>query len=96
MPGMTYAEVLATFKTQAAIARALGIQGPSVAEWAANDRIPLLRQHQIERLTGGALKADDPVTEATRRRGRRHRVTAVAAEATARAEGGALMLPGEG
>lgn len=47
---------VAYFGTRAAIARALGIKGPSVSEWG--DYPPMLRQLQIERLTGGALKAE--------------------------------------
>lgn len=45
-----------------AIARALGIKGPSVVNWG--ERIPPLRQLQIERVTGGTLKADDDILPA--------------------------------
>lgn len=45
------------FGTQQALADALGISQPSVAAWKA---IPILRQIQIETVTGGALKADLP------------------------------------
>lgn len=42
------------FGSQAALARALGIEQPSVAEWG--DKVPWRRQLQIERLTGGLLR----------------------------------------
>lgn len=106
---MRFAEALQHYGTQAAIARALGIQPAAVAQWAAIKRIPLLRQHQIERLTGGALKADDPVTATRRPAGSRHPLRRAAdqvltaaevraevdPERAAQAEGGALMLPVE-
>jgi transcriptional repressor of cell division inhibition gene dicB len=49
-------EVLDHFKTQKAIAEALGIAQPSVAEWG--EYPPDSRQLQIELLTGGTLKAE--------------------------------------
>jgi hypothetical protein len=54
--GMTKTEALQVFKTQAALARALGIGRASVHAWG--DDIPLDRQCQIEIITRGALKAD--------------------------------------
>jgi len=42
--------------TQHALAARLGIKQPSVANWG--DYPPALRQFQIERLSGGALKAE--------------------------------------
>lgn len=53
---MTKSDVLNHFGTQQAIADALGIYQSSVAEWT--ERIPALRQIQIERITLGALRAD--------------------------------------
>lgn len=55
---MTYEEAIQHYQTQSALAKALGIKGPSVAEWKANGTIPLTRQYQIEVLSGGKLKAD--------------------------------------
>lgn len=40
---------------QSALARALGLDQSTVNKWAA---IPPLRQLQLERVTGGRLKAD--------------------------------------
>lgn len=53
--GMKKDEVLAHFGSQAAVAAALGIRQPSVANWT--DPLPELRQLEIERLTCGALRA---------------------------------------
>lgn len=49
-------DVLEHFKTQAALARALGIGRASVNGWGGV--IPLDRQCQIEVITNGKLKAD--------------------------------------
>ena len=49
-------EVLAYFGTQVQLAKALGISQAAVAQWR---EVPMLRQYQLERLTGGALKAQD-------------------------------------
>jgi len=42
------------FGSQAELARALGINQASIAEWG--ERVPWRRQLEIERLTNGALK----------------------------------------
>lgn len=52
-------DVIEYFGSQAAVARALGIKPPSVAEWG--DVVPPLRQLQIERLTDGKLAADPAI-----------------------------------
>jgi predicted XRE-type DNA-binding protein len=52
---MTKDEVVKHFGSQAAVATALGIRQPSVAEWS--DPLPELRQLEIERLTEGKLRA---------------------------------------
>ena len=52
---MTKDQAIAHFGTQAALARALGIQRAAVHGWRG---VPLGRQYQLEVLTGGALKAD--------------------------------------
>lgn len=41
--------------SQAELARALGIKPQSISDWG--DTVPKLRQLQLERITGGALKA---------------------------------------
>lgn len=53
---MRTADVLHHFKTQTAVADALGIKQPSVASWG--EYPPGVRQLQLEFLTGGALKAE--------------------------------------
>lgn len=50
-----------------ALARALNIKPSSVCEWG--ETVPSLRQLQLERITGGALKADPTILpRKTRRR----------------------------
>ena len=49
-------EVLAYYGTQRQLAQALGITQAAVAQWR---EVPMLRQYQLERLTGGRLKAQD-------------------------------------
>lgn len=52
---MTKDEVIRFFGSQQAVATALGVKQPSVANWKAEP--PPLRQLQIERITGGQLRA---------------------------------------
>lgn len=54
--GVTYDDLIKHFGSQAAVARALNLQQPSVWEWKKKG-IPGKRQMQVERLTDGALKA---------------------------------------
>lgn len=49
-------DVVDYFGSQYAVARALNIKQPSVANWP--DIVPPLRQLQIENLTKGKLKAE--------------------------------------
>ena len=51
-------DVIEHYKTQTAVARALNIRDSAVSQWG--EFPPLLRQHQLEKLTGGKLKAEDP------------------------------------
>jgi hypothetical protein len=53
---MKKCEAVAYFGSQAALAAALKIKAPSVAEWG--EYPPPLRQMQIQELSGGALKAE--------------------------------------
>lgn len=55
---MTYDQSIKFFGTQSEMARALGVEPPSVYEW--KNGIPLVRQYQIELATKGKLKADVP------------------------------------
>jgi DNA-binding transcriptional regulator YdaS (Cro superfamily) len=52
-------DVIEHFGSQAAVAHVLGIKPPSVAGWG--DDVPPLRQLQIERITGGKLRADPKI-----------------------------------
>jgi len=52
---MTKDELIHHFGSQSAVAAALGIKQPSVSTWS--DPLPELRQLEIERLTGGKLRA---------------------------------------
>ncbi len=65
MPAMDMREALEWYGTKTRIAEALGIRLPSVAEWG--NTIPPLRQLQLERLTKGALRADDSILDCPRR-----------------------------
>lgn len=53
---MTMKEVVEHFGTKAGLAKALGITPQAVTLWG--DRVPELRQYQIQSLTRGALKVD--------------------------------------
>lgn len=57
--GMTKAEAIEFFGTQAALAAALGMKQPSVAEWGIHP--PEARQLQIHRVTQGKLRAEPDV-----------------------------------
>lgn len=57
---MTKDDAINYFGSQAALADALGIKQPSVAEW---DSVPDLRQLQLEILTHGKLKADPAIKQ---------------------------------
>lgn len=53
---MTKADLIAYYGSQGKAARALGLAQPSISGWG--EYPPPLRQLQIERATGGALKAE--------------------------------------
>lgn len=59
---MTYDDAIKHFGSQAKLARALNVRQPSVYEWRERG-IPLVRQYQIERITLGRLRVDDPLIE---------------------------------
>lgn len=54
---MQIADVIRHYGSHEAVAKALGIHPSAVYQWAKR-RVPLLRQMQIEVLTGGALKRE--------------------------------------
>lgn len=52
---MKTTEAIKFFGSKAALAEALGIKQQSINDWS--DTVPFIRQQQIEKLTGGKLKA---------------------------------------
>lgn len=56
MEPMKTAQAIAHFKTQTALAKAVGLDQSTVSTW--KEYPPPLRQLQIEALTGGELKAE--------------------------------------
>ena len=52
---MKTVDAIAFFKNKNRLAKALGITRYSVSHWGEN--VPALRAYQIEKLTGGKLKA---------------------------------------
>ena len=55
---MTPQQAIDHFGTQGALADALGISQPAVAQWVAEGRIPDGRQAQLQIITAGKLKAE--------------------------------------
>jgi DNA-binding transcriptional regulator YdaS (Cro superfamily) len=66
---MTPSDLLSYYKSQAAIARALGCSQPSVCEWFEKGAVPEGRQYQVEIATKGKLKADKPASRAKTEQG---------------------------
>lgn len=62
---MNYDQSIKFFGTQSEMARALGVEPPSVCEW--KNGIPITRQYQIELATKGKLKADIPALRTKQR-----------------------------
>ena len=56
---MTRQDAIDHFKTVADLATALGITTQAVYDWG--DRVPELRQLQLEKITKGALKSEAPI-----------------------------------
>lgn len=56
---MTKTEAIEYFGNAAKIARALQLSRAAISSWP--EEIPLLRQMQLEKLTKGRLKADNPL-----------------------------------
>lgn len=59
---MTTDEAVRYFGSQHALATAIGCKQPAISQWG--ERPPLLRQYQIQLLTGGKLVADPAPKEA--------------------------------
>ncbi len=57
---MTPNDILEFFGTKSEIARALGIEVPSICEWFDKGKVPETRQYQIELATNGQLRASRP------------------------------------
>lgn len=51
-------DVIAHFGSGRAVAQALGISEEAVYQWG--ERVPARRAYEIERITGGAMKAEYP------------------------------------
>lgn len=57
-------KVLAYFNnSQSELARQLDVDRSAISQWVSEDKIPPLRAIQIEKLTGGKIKAIDLVKE---------------------------------
>ena len=52
---MTFDQVIEFYGSQANLARAIGCTRQNIARWR-HDGVPLVRQYQIEEITGGKLK----------------------------------------
>lgn len=57
---MKKADAVKHYGSPSALAKALGITLQAVGQWG--DDVPELRQYQLEKLTGGKLKADTSET----------------------------------
>lgn len=55
---MNKADAVNHYGSATQLAKALGITLQAIGQWGSE--VPLLRQYQLERLTGGQLKADTP------------------------------------
>lgn len=58
---MTKQDAIAYYGTQAKLAAALNLKQPTIAGW---DDVPLEHQYYLEKITGGALRADPHPAEA--------------------------------
>lgn len=61
-PLMTYSQLVDHYGTEAEAVRALGIPQTTINAWSASG-IPSWRQHQIEALTDGKLRASKRKTK---------------------------------
>ena len=52
-------EIIKWFGSQVELARQLGMTQAAVAQWVADEKVPLYRAIQIERITDGQFKAVD-------------------------------------
>ena len=64
---MDMSTVVAWYGSKAAVARALGVSAVAVTRW--KDDVPPLRQLQLERMTKGALRADDSILDRPAQKG---------------------------
>lgn len=55
---MKISDAIKHFDTAADLARAINVTRSAVAHWVRDDEIPMLRQYQIEVVSGGVLRAD--------------------------------------
>lgn len=66
---MNKADAVNHYGSATQLAKALGITLQAIGQWGSE--VPLLRQYQLERLTGGQLKADIPKPTSKRRSAQR-------------------------
>lgn len=64
---MNIKDVINYYGGKAPASRALAVTYGAVALWQRDDEVPELRQFQIERITGGALKVDAKILNKYRR-----------------------------
>ena len=57
---MTPNDLLEYFGSKAEIARAFGIEPPSITDWFSTGEVPETRQYQAELATNGKLRAARP------------------------------------
>lgn len=55
---MRLCDAVAHFGSRAALAKALGVTKGAISQWGS--KVPELRAYQIQTLTGGKLKVDEP------------------------------------
>lgn len=58
---MSPKELLDYFGSRSKAAKKIGVSYQAVKAWEDDGRVPNLRQHHIENITGGVLKADETI-----------------------------------
>lgn len=56
---MTLEEVVKYYRTNGAIACALGVTRQAINRWRRQGKVPIFSQIMLEKITGGKLKADE-------------------------------------
>lgn len=58
---MKIEQVIKYFGSQVEVAKALGVQQPTISNWRTRGRIPHLQQLRLEHITKGKLKASPDI-----------------------------------